>query len=281
MFRCSRFLCPGRPKSHVSNVLSNLLSCCFGVVLLMLMLLGFVARRRKLPGCDAVSIPRLRSLCYLVFLALSTSPLSFSDVSLLSVSAASNDASWSLTISGPGVTTTTLTSGAVSGLMTFQVPQGTTTPVKMDSTTLTYWISADRCDSNPNGAGSPTTHAAATAAQLNVPLDSNVPATRAGACRWVGSDNHIYFYGGDPADVNPSYSDHWRWTRHTMQWVLMRSLGTGGLVNRGTRLTPSSTTYPGARFASCSAASDDGLLFLWGAWNEVVAQHLSGFRFRS
>jgi hypothetical protein len=99
----------------------------------------------------------------------------------------STDASWSLFVSGGGLTTQALSSVTSPPFLIFQVRSGVTRPIAWDNSSLTYWMDGANCATQPNSLGSYSWILAAN--------DDNLPMSREAAASWMTSDGSIYLFG--------------------------------------------------------------------------------------
>ncbi len=101
-----------------------------------------------------------------------------------------------------------------------------------------------------------------------VPADTNDPPGFYQGCEWTDLDGDFWIFGGLGPDgqIEPGYSDMWRYQPASNQWTWMNGPGTENFLGSyGVQGVPSPTNHPSTRsFGFQSWVSLDGDLWLFG-----------------
>jgi hypothetical protein len=96
--------------------------------------------------------------------------------------------SWNATIQGGLASTVRLSSDSALQVNTIQAPIGSTDPIALNASTLTFWLSGDNCQIVRDSLG--------FSAGIGVASDLNLPRARYWFASWIGpTDSDIYIYG--------------------------------------------------------------------------------------
>jgi hypothetical protein len=106
----------------------------------------------------------------------------------------SDDVSWTarVSMSTGGIVPVSLDSDSAPKLNVISFNYTSPQAIALDTSSLIYWMSGDRCDQAGTGLGSPST-------VLLAASDVNQPRGRSQFSAWTGADGNLFLYGESEA----------------------------------------------------------------------------------
>jgi N-acetylneuraminic acid mutarotase len=118
---------------------------------------------------------------------------------------------------------------------------------------------------------------------LGTPAAGNTPGSRIQGAGWVGSDGHLWLFGGFNLNGVPQllyYNDLWQFDPGTSQWTWMGGSNTptsncptiegnitcGSAGVYGTEGTAGAGNWPGGRYSDATWVDSAGRLWMYGGW---------------
>ncbi|CAN5423647.1 hypothetical protein BH10BDE1_BH10BDE1_04390 [soil metagenome] len=114
-------------------------------------------------------------------------------------------------------------------------------------------------------SGSNTTNAASVFGTKGTEAAGNVPSGRERTTYWKDSSDNLWFYGGYDDAASGRMGDLWRYRTSTGMWTWMSGSNTKDVVGVfGTKNTPSTSNFPGARRSNRGAVDSNGNFWFYG-----------------